>query len=259
MKKQELIRVIEEICPSSLQEDWDNCGLQVDAGPEEISSVLVALEASPEVIREAERKGAQMLVTHHPLLFRGLKTIGETDPEGGMAMQLIRGGITQYACHTSFDKMPGGNNDDLGRVLGLQNIRLLGEPDGICRRGELPEPETFRKFIRSASAALQLDVKFLHACGDPDAEVCSAAWCTGSGAEYITDAADAGCSLFITGDLKYHDAQAARYRNICVLDAGHYGTEKIFTANMAGKLRDRISEKECEILESEIDLNPFIC
>lgn len=259
MKKKDIIRVIEETCPSSLQEDWDNCGLQVDAGPVEIRRILVSLEASAEVLREAEEKGAQMLVTHHPLLFRGLKTIAPDDPEGGLAMQMIQSGITQYACHTSFDKLEGGNNDDLGQRLGIQNIRMLGEPDGICRRGELPRPSSFRDFIRAVSEALQIEEKFLHACGNPDAVVRSAAWCTGSGAEFIRFAKERGCDLFITGDLKYHDAQAAKFLNICVLDAGHYGTEKIFTSNMAAKLREKLQETECEILESEVDLNPFIC
>ena len=141
----------------------------------------------------------------------------------------------------------------------MQNIRMLGEPDGICRRGELSRPSSFRDFIRAASEALQIEEKFLHACGNPDAVVRSAAWCTGSGAEFIRFAKERGCDLFITGDLKYHDAQAAKFLNICVLDAGHYGTEKIFTSNMAAKLREKIQEMECEILESEVDLNPFIC
>lgn len=259
MKKQEILKIIEEICPSSLQEDWDNCGMQVDAGPEEVSRILLALEASPAVIREAEEKHAQFLLTHHPLLFYSLKKIEPDDTEGRMVLQMVRAGITHYACHTSFDIMPGGNNDDLGAILGMQNIRLLGDDEKICRRGELPEPLPFRTFIGYAAEKLGIDRKFLHACGDPDAMVQRAAWCTGAGAEFIKTAKDAGCELFITGDLKYHDAQAALQQGMNVLDAGHYGTEKIFPANMAEKLRSRIPEEECEILESELDLNPFLC
>ncbi len=259
MRKEDVLQIVEDICPTELQESWDNCGVQVDAGPEEIDKVLVALEASPAVIREAEEKGAQLLLTHHPLLFHGLKKVTPDDPEGGMTLQLIRAGITQVACHTSFDKMLGGNNDDIGIRLGMENIRMLGEPDEICRRGELPKAVPFRAFIDSAAEALHLDRKFLHACGDPDRLVKSAAWCTGAGAEFVGFAADKGCDLFITGDFKYHDAQAALYKGICVLDAGHFGTEQIFTSNMAGKLRERVSEKELTVLESEVDLNPFLC
>lgn len=254
MIKEKFYRILEQICPSELAEDWDNSGLQLNSKYHEVSKVLVALEITDDVIDEALEKNADMIVTHHPLLFKPVRCIDDNDANGRYLNRLIRGGISVYSCHTSFDIMNGGNNDYLGTVLGLVEIESF-ENEPICRKGVTPVEISFADFARRAAQILDVSENHFRMVGDANRSICTVGWCTGAGAEYLSAAAEEGCDLFITGDVKYHEAQVARTLDLCVLDAGHYGTEKIFVDNMAQMLE---SKTNCEILRSKIDINPFI-
>lgn len=256
MKKSKFTEIIESICPSDLAEDWDNCGYQVNTEFQDVERILVALEVTDEVIEEAIETESDMIVTHHPLIFGGINTVDNEDTTGRYINRLIRAGISVYSCHTSFDKMEGGNNDYLGQALELNNIEHFDNGNDFCRKAVTPFEVTFAEFIHRAAEALEINEKFFNACGDLTRTIYSVGWCTGSGAEFIEDAVDEGCDLYITGDLKYHDAQKAKAMDICVLDAGHYGTEKIFVDNMAAILSRKTN---CELIKSKIDINPFIC
>ncbi len=136
MKKNELIKTIEAFCPSATAEDWDNCGFQVNCGKEEIACVLVSLEVTNEIIDEAIEEGADFILTHHPLLFQGIKKIDNNDVIGNYIIRLIQNQISVYSCHTSFDKLPGGNNDYIGTLLELSNVRPFDNDNGFCRKRE---------------------------------------------------------------------------------------------------------------------------
>jgi dinuclear metal center YbgI/SA1388 family protein len=246
---------MEDLCPSELAEDWDNCGVQIDAEYENVNRVLVALEITEDVIREAEEKDADMIVTHHPLLFRGLKRIEHKDVVGGYVYRLIRSGISVYSCHTSFDTMAGGNNDYIGNLLGLREIESFEEGASMCRKGVTPREISLADFVHVLSRRLSIEERKLSVVGDPAQMICTVGWCTGAGAEFIQDARGEDLDLFITGDLKYHQAQEAKSLGIAVIDAGHYGTEKFFVENMAELLS---SKTNCEILKSRIDIDPFL-
>ena len=254
MIKDKFYRIVEQICPSELAESWDNSGLQLNSKYSDVNRVLVALEINDEVIDEALAENADMIVTHHPLLFRGVTCIDDNTAEGRYINRLIRGGISVYSCHTSFDIMEGGNNDYLGNVLGLAEIEAF-EDEPICRKGITPLEIRLLDFVHRASQALEMSERHFRIIGDPERSICTVGWCTGAGAEYIAKAAAEGCDLFITGDVKYHDAQMAKAMDICVLDAGHYGTEKIFIDNMAELLSRKTN---CVIIKSKIDINPFL-
>ena len=260
MTKKDLEGLIEGICPSGIQEDWDNCGWQVKTPSNPADTVLVALEVTGDVILEAEKAGAQVILTHHPLLFGGMKKITEEDPAGAFVLELIRKNISVYSCHTSFDKLAGGNNDYLGEVLGLKEVRQPGE-EPFFRTGRIEPAVTLGTFRRNAAEKLEIDPSFIRLCGSPERMVTKAGWCTGSGASFLEEALAEGCDLFITGDLKYHDAQFAQAKGIAVMDAGHYGTEKIFVPNMARKLEDAAADagKTLRIVKSAVDINPFSC
>lgn len=255
MNKAFFYRTMETLCPPELAEEWDYCGIQIDTEYDEVNRVLVALEVTPAVIEEAESLDVDMIVTHHPLLFQGLQTIRAEDVSGGMVYRLIRSGISVYSCHTSFDSMDGGNNDYLGRLLCLNEIERFENGNPMCRKGVTPREISLKDFVRALSSSLSIDIRKLAVVGDPDAMICTVGWCTGAGAEFIPQAVEEDLDLFITGDLKYHQAQEARARGIAVIDAGHYGTEKFFTANMADLLA---SKTNCEILKSRIDIDPFL-
>ena len=257
MNRNHLIEIIESISPSQTQESWDNCGWQVKTGDGAIRRVLVALEITDAVIREAIEEGADLVLTHHPLIFGSLRQVSADDVTGRYLLQLIQAGISVYACHTSFDKARGGNNDYLGQLLELEDIRPFDNDNGLCRKGDTPFETTMLEIMQKAAEAFGVEQRHFRWVGDLSRDVHTVGWCTGAGSEFIKDAFADGCDLYITGDLKYHEAQAAKEMGICVLDAGHYGSEKIFTENMADLLRARCLDEDLEIMESVCDLNPF--
>ena len=246
---------MEQICPSELAEEWDNCGIQINTEFQDVYRVLTALEVTSAVIDEAVEKKVDMIVTHHPLIFRGMKEIDYNNTQGSYVYRLIREGCSVYSCHTSFDKMEGGNNDYIGQVLGIRNIEPFEEDNGFCRKGITPIEITFRDFLRQTALALNVSERLFRAVGDMDKTICTVGWCTGAGTEFLEDACREGCDLFITGDLKYHDARTAAELGLCVLDAGHYGTEQIFVDIMSELLSRKTN---CDIIKSSIDINPFI-
>jgi dinuclear metal center protein, YbgI/SA1388 family len=256
MRKEKFIESIEAFCDPGTAEDWDNCGFQVNTEFPEVGRVLVALEVTSEVIDETIEVQADMIVTHHPMIFGGINKVDDNDIIGNYIQRLVKAGISVYSCHTSFDKMSGGNNDYLGQVLELVNIEPFENGNEFCRKAVTPFEVTFAEFIHKAAELLEVSEKCFNVVGDLTRTVYQVGWCTGAGAEFLQEAVDEGCDLYITGDLKYHDAQKAKELDICVLDAGHYGTEKIFVDNMAEFLRGKTT---CEIIESKIDINPFIC
>ena len=257
MNKKELLQVIEGFCPTSLQEEWDNCGMQIDVGDQEIRRVLVALEITNAVIEEAIQQGADMILTHHPMIFSPMRKIVFDDVIGGYVHKLIQNGISVYACHTNFDKLDGGNNDYIGGLLELENIRPFDKDNGFCRKGDTPFETTFSELIHKAATAFDMEEKYFKTVGDLSKTIETVGWCSGAGTEFITVAYDEGCQLYITGDLKYHEAQLAKEMGLCVLDAGHYGSEKIFVENMADLLRLETGLYGIEVMESAIDINPF--
>jgi dinuclear metal center YbgI/SA1388 family protein len=255
VNKGKFYRIIESICPSELAEDWDNCGIQIDTEYDDVDRVLVALEVTDQVIREAIDKNVDMIVTHHPLIFGSIRSVDCHDVTGGYVYQLIRNGISVYSCHTSFDALEGGNNDYLGNLLRLQEIERFETGNPLCRKGVTPYEISLADFVRGMAASLGIEERKIAVVGDPAQTICTVGWCTGSGTEFIRDAAEEDLDLFITGDLKYHQAQEAKARGIAVIDAGHYGTEKIFVENMAELLS---SKTKCEIIRSRIDIDPFL-
>ncbi|WP_425754839.1 Nif3-like dinuclear metal center hexameric protein [Ihubacter sp. rT4E-8] len=257
MKKQRLIEKIEELCSSDMAESWDNCGFQINCSGEDVQTVLVSLEVTNQIIDEAIAEGADLILTHHPLLFQGIKKVDEEDVIGGYLFRLIKNDISVYSCHTSFDKMEGGNNDYLGQLLEFQNIRPFDRENRFCRKGESPFEITFAELMHRAAGALDMEEDAFRYVGDPSCTVTTVGWCTGAGSEFIRDAFEEGCDLYITGDVKYHEAQAAKEMGICILDLGHYGSERIFAENMARQLREACVDEKIDILESASSLNPF--
>ena len=258
MEKDRLIEMIEDICPLDLAESWDNCGFQVDCTQhgQEIHTVLVSLEITDAVIDEARKAGANLILTHHPLIFGGIHSVCNRDVVGNYLIQLIQTGISVYSCHTNFDKVSGGNNDYLGALLELKNIRSFDQDNGFCRKGETPFDVTLAEVIHKTAEALNMEEKYFRWVGDLARPIETIGWCTGAGSEFLKEAREQ-CDLFITGDLKYHDAQMASEMGLSALDAGHYGSEKIFAENMAGLLYDRCGGEGVTVIQSQCDLNPF--
>ena len=245
---------MESIAPLSLQEDWDNSGFQLKLS-DNVNRVLVALEITDEVIDEAIEMGADLILTHHPLYFRPLKCIESGKYLSDFTIKLIKNNISVYSSHTPFDICEGGNNDYLGQLLGLENIRpMAGDDSSITRCGTLKVPATAYEIIEKAEEALVIDSGFFKYSGELDTVIRKIGWCTGAGDEFVEMALKEGCELFISGDVKYHTAQNARSMGISLLDCGHFGTEYLFAENMASKLD---KSENLDILVSRVNINPF--
>jgi dinuclear metal center YbgI/SA1388 family protein len=242
ISKDRLIKCIEKIAPPDLSEDWDNTGIQIDMDHAEIKRVLIALDVTSAVVDEAVRINADFILAHHPLLFHKVNTLDSDDATGRLVIALIRAGITVYSAHLSFDAVYGGNNDYLASLLGLHRVRRMRVGEGvpeekaIARTGYLSASKSLAEVCGMVKDKLGINHP-IPVAGDPGTPIDKIGLCTGGGGDMINDAVADGCSLFITGDIRHHEAILAVERGICLIDAGHYYTERIFVENFAEKLK----------------------
>ena len=201
MKISEVIRITDEICPPELAEEWDNCGWQIKCGDGDVTGVLTALEITGAVIDEAVKREANLIITHHPMIFQGIKSIDVNTVLGNYIIRLVNNGISVYSCHTDFDKVEGGNNDYIGEALELTDVRCLD--DGFTRVGNIKGDMTASEFAAFVCRKLNLGDRSVRICGDPGKRVKKAGWCSGAGADFADAAAAAGCDVFVTGDVRY--------------------------------------------------------
>lgn len=260
MKYIELIEIIEKIAPPFLMEEWDNSGIQIKVSNKKIEKILVALELNDEVIQEAIINQVDFIITHHPLLFNKIDKLSIDEVPGKYIYELIIHGISVYSAHTTFDKAMGGNNDCLINLIKLDVLSEVGrgsfEEFGIGRMAKLKKPVHLDAVVEAVAKGLGISETEMRKVGDGKRTIKKIGVCTGSGASLIDDALLNGCDVLITGDVKYHDAQHAREIGLCLIDAGHYYTERIFSQNFAEKLVKLLGEKTM-IFVSQIDLNPF--
>lgn len=285
MKYTDLIDVIEEIAPTEWFEDEDNSGIQIHTGKEDIDRVLVCLELNDAVLQEAQEQRADMIITHHPLLFHPVSQITPDTPVGRYILKAVEAGIDVYSSHLPFDAAPHGNNMYLADLLGLVDVArpipddednddedfddedeyeidadeedaFEYDEDEVGSIGFLPAPMTFREFRAHVEECLNLPEHYVRCVDGGRDELCKVAFCTGAGGDFIYTAVREGCDAYVTGDLKLHEAQYAKAMGLTVIDAGHYGTEKIFTENMAEQLRAKAGES-LTVIEAEANTDPY--
>ncbi|MBQ9931054.1 MAG: Nif3-like dinuclear metal center hexameric protein [Firmicutes bacterium] len=261
MALKELLSAVHTIAPLDLAADWDNCGMQIDLGREEVHKILVALEITSGVIDEAAACGADMILCHHPLLFNPIRTVDLQKVPGRYVIRLIQNGISVYSAHTSFDAAVGGNNDYIAEKAGMEQVENLvmhlpgRDVAAFGRMGVFPETLTLREVGDRLKKALNLS--HIRLVGDPETPIKTAAVCTGAGGrQELETALYNRCDLFITGDVRHHEALDALELGICMIDAGHFGTEAIFVENFARKLREMVGGS-VEIVESAVNTYPF--
>ena len=219
MTVRNMLDFINQIAPFDTQEPFDNSGLLVGSPDQEIHGILFALDVTQRVLDEAVKKGANLIVTHHPLFFDGRKRMTDEDYEGRLLIRLIRENISLIACHTNLDKAAGGMNDTLAAVCALQDIR--GE--GFVRVGRLPEPMAASELKRYLEAALSTDVRLM---GDGNKKVAWIGICTGAGGDEWQKAVLLGAEAFLSGEIKHHYALAMADAAIPAFECGHFATEE---------------------------------
>lgn len=245
MKLKNIISYIESIAPISLQEAYDNSGLIFGNPDTEVLKVLVCLDVDMDAIEYAISHNCQLILSHHPTVFKGLKSFSETSKESSILIKAIKNDVALYSSHTNFDSAEGGLSDLLCEELGLRNIKVLkttsyGSTEyGAGRYGET-KPTDGMEFINRVKTRLSLDgIRYV---GQIPQTITKVAVYNGS---YDRDIIDNLISIspviLITGDLKYHDAQELLYNGIFTIDAGHYGTEVIFVDELAKIIEERFS------------------
>ncbi len=222
----------EQIIPSYMKMDFDNVGLLVGFCNAEVHTVLTALDITDAVIDEAIEEGAQLIVSHHPLIFDPMKRITDDDAKGRKIISLIQNGISAICLHTNLDTAEGGVNDCLMQALGGHVTGLLdphgahpdGRPYGVSRLGQLPVPVEFRDFLARTKQRLHSNgLRYV----DGGRPVYKLACCGGAGGSDMWKAAAAGCDTYVTADLKYDHFLSAKELGLNLIDADHFCTENV--------------------------------
>lgn len=239
MQLNELIRVMEKLAPPDLALEYDNPGLLVGTERSEIKRVLIALDCTMPVAHEAVRKDVDMVITHHPLFFNGIKRILPGDPDTAAAYHLIRHGIGLYAAHTNLDAAEGGVNDVFADLFELSDVRVMPK-EGLGRVGRLPKKISLHELCRMTEQKLHTSVRVAAANFADDlynTEVQTLAVMGGSGGSEVYEAFRAGADAFITGEVKHSQAIEAQTLGLSVLQAGHHETEVIVVPALFERLQ----------------------
>lgn len=240
----DILQWIDELAPFRFAERWDNCGLQVGDPRAEVTGILVALDPTADTVREAAQNGCQVLVVHHPLFSKAPTSLLLDRPPGRVVAEAIRNNVHIIAAHTNLDAAAVGTNGALAQAMGLSVQGPLGgeaptDPDprylGLGLWGLLPEKCTALELTERL--ARLVGIHSVRLVGNPETLLHKVALCTGSGMSLLGQAVHNQCDVFITGDVKYHDAQAALEQGIVVIDIGHFASEAFVVAPLADALR----------------------
>ncbi|MBQ8802322.1 MAG: Nif3-like dinuclear metal center hexameric protein [Tyzzerella sp.] len=237
----EIIGVIEHTYPKQAALEWDNVGLLVGRTEKEVNKIYVALDPTDEVIDEAIQRKADMIVTHHPLIFSPLKKITDEHFIGNRVVKLLQHDISYYAMHTNYDVL--GMAELSGVIMGLDDTEVLDMTDmeqlkGIGRVGELTNEMTLKECCELVKEKFHLDT--VKVFGDINRKVKRVAISPGSGKSMIKSAIQKKVDVLITGDIDHHVGIDAVAQELAIIDAGHYGLEHIFIEDMAGYLLKNI-------------------
>lgn len=235
MHLEEIIRQLEILAPPSFAESWDNSGLMCGRMKKEVGKILISVDATDEVVDEAVLSDTDLLLTHHPLIFPHVSELTEDDIIGRRLLKLIQADVCCYAMHTNFDVI--GMADEAADRLGLLNRTVLDvlyedalSKEGIGRVGSLPQEMSLRECAELVKEVFLVDNVRVY--GDPDMKIHTAAVSPGSGKKMSGYALAAGADVLITGDIDHHEGIDAAASGMGIIDAGHYGLEKIFVPYM---------------------------
>lgn len=251
MKCSDIIKILQETAPEGCACDWDNPGLLAGRSDKEVKKIYIALDATDEVVEAAIRERADLLLTHHPLIFRPIKKVNDQNFITRRLVRLIQADISLYAMHTNFDAAPEGMAALAADRLDMKEIsplEVMGEmeKDGIFRSYGIGAVGSFNRSMTVGSLAEEVKKAFglpfalVYGPEQMEKEVKTAALCPGSGASVIEEAISAGADVLITGDIGHHPGIDAAARGLAVIDAGHYGMEHIFIHHMAEVLAEKL-------------------
>ncbi len=248
MTTEQLYAYLESRIPRALSAAWDNDGLAcAPVENKEVRRVLIALDATEDVVDRAIAGGFDLLLTHHPLLFRGVKELTPAHTVPRKLLKLARGGVAAMSFHTRLDAVEGGVNDILAAKLGLIDpvpFGPVGEPP--CGRiGRLAAPVPARGFADTVCRALEIPAVLLS--GKGEREVCTVAVLGGEGGDFVDAARAAGADLFVAGRIGYHRMLDGTEEGLALIEAGHFATEVPVCKALAALVREADATIETEL------------
>jgi dinuclear metal center YbgI/SA1388 family protein len=256
----DFLRLIERIAPVRLAEPWDNPGLQIGDSEQQIKKICSSLDPTLAALKNASKSNAQVLFTHHPLIFKSISHIEVNTYPGRILAQAAQKNISVVTAHTNLDVAEGGINDILANLFTLQNVEVLQphneEPGiGLGRIGDLPEPMDLFSFLKVVKK--RLDADHIRLVGQKTRPMRRVAVVGGSGGSLVSLAAKKGADALITGDVGHHAALEAESFGIALIDGGHFHTEKaafnIFCNNLEDFFRKEGWEVGVEIDSTQMD------
>jgi dinuclear metal center YbgI/SA1388 family protein len=237
MTIQNVYSVIQNIAPFETQMDFDNAGLLIGSPSKEVHHIGVVLDVTLEAVEFAVQQGIDCIISHHPVIFSSLKSVGEDS----VVYRLIANGISVISAHTNLDAAVGGVNDALAAALGLEEVTPLGLPyeptPAMGRMGKLSHPMNADDFARYVCERLGTHVKY----SDSQKEVVrTVALCGGAGADFIEPAMAAGADALVTSEVKHHQWLAVQGKELILVDAGHFETEQVIVSPLAETLNQQL-------------------
>ena len=249
----DILTCLENFAPRSLKMDWDNVGLNCGSLSASVTKVLVALDPFDHVCQEAADFGAELVVTHHPLIFQPIGSVTDETTIGKSLQTLIRNRISHICLHTNLDCASGGVNDVLAAKLGLSKVTTMEQTGNLIRHGSVPTQE-LSQFLQTVKENLGCEGLRYVDGGKPVYHVAVGG---GSCADALAEVLAAGCDTFVTADVKYNPFWDAKELGLNLIDAGHFHTENPVVAVLAEKLRESFPEITVKISETHTDCVKF--
>lgn len=243
-------QLLQELAPFETAEGFDNAGLLLGRREQPVRRVLVALDATLDVVREAKEIGAELIVTHHPLFFHPRKNLVEEDPEARIACEMIRGEIALLSAHTNLDQTTLSGSACSARLLGLKNLRQKG----YLFIGDLETPLSAGALRQKITAALRFPARLY---GQEEWKISCLAVAGGADDGDWLTARQEGAQALLTGEVRHHNALAATMEGFALLDGGHYGTEAPLVPALAEYLQNRLNDVQCEVRVYPSQCAPF--
>lgn len=254
MKCSEIIEILEKLAPPSMACDWDNPGLIAGRSDKEVKKIVIALDATDDAVETAIREKADLLLTHHPLIFKAVKKVNDQNFITRRIVKLIQNDISYYAMHTNFDSAPGCMADlaaerlELKEAVPLETMGTVSTEKGevaygIGKAGLLPVKMTVKEAAEFVKMRFGLEFLTVYGLDEVTEQVSTIAVCPGSGGDMVDLSIEKGAGVLITGDVSHHEGIDAAARGLAVIDAGHYGLEHIFIDFMEGYLKDHLGEE----------------
>jgi dinuclear metal center YbgI/SA1388 family protein len=266
----DVMQIMERLAPLHLAEEWDNCGLQVGSAHWPVRKIWIALDPLPEVVCTAAEQQVDLLMTHHPLIFKPLRTIDAQTPVGGLIERALSARMAIYSAHTNLDSAREGVNTILARTLGLKKLTPLVPytaenlaPDkavrlGLGRLGSLDRATTLSALIGRIKKRMHLLT--VKVAGDLRLEVRRAAVCSGSGSSLIEAFLDSDAQVYISGDLHYHAARTVVEAGRALIDVGHFASEHLVTDALSTQLGAAIKNSGWDVVVEpcRLERDPFM-